>query len=186
MADASRRNTLQINSIDRLGREIDQAVLAAAEEICPRAVQYGERLLRDPALATTLLEEAAATVSRAINLKGDAGAARVRNLQAYIFRAFVRRVNKARRKALLLSNHCPSNAGVHGNPVDLGEDIELKVFVGEFLAKCDSVTRDMFYRRMQGFSWKEIARAHGISTHAAESKFSQALRRMRKKLGLAR
>lgn len=186
MADRSRQSSLCVNAVDRLGRTIDPAVLAAAEEIGPRAVQYAERLLRDPALAANLLEESAATVSRAIKLKGDAGAVRVRNLQAYIFQAFVRRVNKARRKDLLLSNHSPSNTGVHGNPVDLGEDIELKVFVGEFLAKCDSVTRDMFFRRMQGFSWKEIARAHGISTHAAESKFSQALRRTRKKLGLDR
>lgn len=184
MADASRQDTLQINSVDRLGRAIDPAVLAAAEEIALRALHYGERLLRDPALATTLLEEAAATVSRAIKLKGVANAAGVRNLQAYVFRAFVRRVNKTRRKDLLLSNQGASNPRVHDNPADLGEDIELKVLVGEFLARCDFVTRDMFYRRMQGFSWKEIARAHGISTHAAESKFSQALRRVRKKLGL--
>jgi DNA-directed RNA polymerase specialized sigma24 family protein len=169
-----------------LGRTIDPPVLAAAEEIAPRAVQYGERLLRDPALATTLLEESAATVSRAIKLKGDAGPARVGNLQAYIFRAFVRRVNKARRKDLLLSNHCALNPGVHCNLMERGEDIELKVLVGEFLTRCDPVTRDMFYRRMQGFSWKEIARVYGISTHAAESKFSQALQSIRKKLGLHR
>ncbi len=186
MADASRQYSFLINATDRLGREIDHAVLAAAEAIASRAVEYGERLLRDPALATTLLEEAAATVSRAIKLKGDAGVGRVRNLQAYVFRAFVRRVNKTRRRDLLLSNHGFSNSGVHCNSLELCDDIELRVLVGEFLTRCDPVTRDMFYRRMQGFSWKEIARAHGISTHAAESKFSQTLRRIRKKLGLDR
>ncbi|MCI0621606.1 MAG: hypothetical protein L0387_08045 [Acidobacteria bacterium] len=186
MADSSRRMTVQINSIDRLGREIDPAVLAAADEIGPRALQYGERLLRDTALATTLLEEAAATVSRAIKLRGDGGAGGVRNLQAYVFRAFVRRVNKARRRDLLLLNHGGSNPRGHHNPLVLGDEIELRVLVGEFLARCDAVTRDMFYRRMQGFSWKEIAHVHGISAHAAESKFSQALQRVRKKLGLER
>ncbi|MGH9792739.1 MAG: hypothetical protein ACRD5W_16150, partial [Candidatus Acidiferrales bacterium] len=105
MADRSRLSSYCVNAVDRLGRGIDPVVLAAAEEVAPGALQYGERLLRDPALATTLLEESAATVSRAIRLKSDGGATSVRNLQAYVFRAFVRRVNKARRKDLFLSNH---------------------------------------------------------------------------------
>lgn len=184
MADRCRQSTFWINAVDRLGRRIDPSVLAAAEGIASRAVLCGERLLRDPALAITLLEEAAATVSRSIGLKGAAGADRVRNLQAYIFRAFVRRVNKARRKELLLSNHLGSNPRVRQSTVDLGGDIELKVLVDEFLARCDPVTRDTFHRRLQGFSWKEIGRAYGISAHAAESKFSQALQRIREKLGL--
>lgn len=186
MADRSRQSIIWVNAVDRLGRSINPAVLAAAEEVAPRALQYGQRVLLDPAVAATLLEESAATVSRAIKLKGDGGTARIQNLQAYVFRAFVRRVNKARQKDLLLSNRGGLNAGVHHNPVVPSKEIELKVLVSEFLARCDAVTRDMFYRRMQGFSWKEIARVHGISTHAAESKFSQALRRVRKKLGLDR
>ena len=186
MADRSRQSSFWINGVDRLGRGIDPIVLAAAEEVAPGALQYGERLLRDPALATTLLEESAATVSRAIRLNGDRGGIGVRNLQAYVFRAFVRRVNKARRRDVLLSSQGASNPSVPGNPVDLTEDIELKVLVNEFLARCDPVTRDMFYRRIQGFSWKEIAHVHGRSAHAAESKFSQALRRVRKNLGLDR
>lgn len=186
MAERSRLSSLWINTVDRLGRGIDPIVLAATEEIAPGALQYGERLLRDNALAATLLEEAAATVSRAVRLKGNASSDGIRNLQAYIFRTFVRRVNKARRRDIILSNQGTSTPSVHSNPVDRSEDIELNVLVNEFLAKCDPVTRDMFYRRMQGFSWKEIARVYGISTHAAESKFSQALRRVRKKLGLDR
>lgn len=186
MADSSRQTNFWISAVDRLGRAIDPAVLAAAEEIGPRAVLYGERLLHDSASATNLLEEAAATVSLAIKLKGDVGPGRVRNLQAYIFRAFVRLVNKTRRKDLFLSNHGALNPAVCSNVRDVSEDMELRVLVTEFLSRCDPVTRDMFYRRMQGFSWKEIARAHGISTHAAESKFSQALRRVRTKLGLDR
>lgn len=186
MADRSRQSSFWINGVDRLGRGIDPIVLAAAEEVAPGALQYGERLLRDPALAATLLEESAATVSRAVRLKGNASSDGVRNLQAYIFRTFVRRVNKARRRDILLSNQDVSAPSVHSNLVDLSEEIELKVLVNEFLARCDPVTRDMFYRRMHGSSWKEIAGVYGISAHAAESKFSQALRRVRKKLGLER
>ncbi len=186
MADRSRQSSFWISPVDRLGRAIDPVVLAAAEEMGPQAIQYGERLLRDSALATNLLEEAAATVSLAIKLKGEVGPGRVRNLQAYIFRAFARLVNKTRRKDLFLSNQRALDPSVYGNPGEVSEDFELKVLVTEFLTRCDPVTRDMFYRRMQGFSWKEVARVHGISTHAAESKFSQALRRVRAKLGLDR
>jgi len=186
MVDRSRQSILWVNALYRFGRSIRPLVLAAAEEVASRALLYGQRLHLDPALAATLLEEAAATVSRAVRLKGNESSDGIRNLQAYIFRTFVRRVNKARRRDILLSKHGASNPSIHSNPVDLTEDIELKVLVNEFLTRCDPMTRDMFFRRIQGFSWKEIARVYGISTHAAESRFSQALRRVRKKLGLDR
>lgn len=186
MADRSRQSSFWINGVDRLGRGIDPIVLAAAEEVAPGALQYGERLLRDPALAATLFEESAATVSRVLRLKRDGATTRIRNLQAYVFRTFVRRVNRVRQRDLFLLNHSELNAEVHHKAVVTTEEMELRVLVSEFLARCDAVTRDMFYRRMQGFSWKEIGRIHDISAHAAESKFSQALRRVRKKLGLDR
>jgi DNA-directed RNA polymerase specialized sigma24 family protein len=42
----------------------------------------------------------------------------------------------------------------------------------------------MFYRRIEGFSWKEIGRSYGISNDAAKVRFSEALRRIGEKLGL--
>lgn len=183
MADTSRQTSIRLNAVDGLGRRIDPAVLAAAEEIAPRAFHWGERLLRDPALAASLLEEAAATVSRAIRLSRNTGAGVVGNLHGYVFRSFLRRANKVRLKDPLLANPTRVNPAVH-NPVDVAEELELKILMDEFLARCDPVIQDMFFRRMQGFSWKEIGCVHGISAHAAESRFSQALRRVRKKVGL--
>ena len=55
---------------------------------------------------------------------------------------------------------------------------------GGELSCCDPITRDMFIRRNQGFSWKEIGEVYSISAHAAESRFGQALQRVRRKLGL--
>ena len=52
---------VRVNSVDRLGRRIDPVVLNAAEEIGRRALRHAERQLIDPAVAATLLEEAAAT-----------------------------------------------------------------------------------------------------------------------------
>jgi hypothetical protein len=48
-----------LNSVDRLGREIEPAVLSVAQEIGTTAVRYAEKLLGDPAIAITLFGEAA-------------------------------------------------------------------------------------------------------------------------------
>lgn len=176
----------KINGMDRFGREIDPAVLAAAEEIGPRALRYGEKLLHDPALAADLLEESAATVSRVSRARGESGSAPVRNLPSYVFRTFVRRVNRARQKDILLCKHGILALECYCHPSSTVDDIEFEVLLREFLSRCDPATRDMFHRRTHGFSWKEIARVHRTSVHAAEAKFSQSLRRVRRKLGLDR
>src|SRR6266851_2010442 len=75
------------------------------------------------------------------------------------------------------------SAGSH-NSTDPAAELELKILVDELLTRCEPVTRDMFYRRTQGFSWKEIGLSYGISGHAAESRFNQALHKVGVKLGL--
>jgi len=175
---------MRINTVDRLGRSIDPIVWDAAEEIAPRAIRYAEKLLGDPALATDLLEESAAAVSRVLASKNGTGSAPVRNLPPYLFRAFIRRVNRARRKQPTFVELTKENPTVHPNWASPSKHFEYKVLIDEFLTCCDHVTRDMFYRRVRGFSWNEIGRVYGISSHAAESRFSQALQRVRKKLKL--
>ncbi len=69
MADGIRESRFRISPVNRLGRKIDPVVLVAAEEIGRRAIEHAEKLLRDPALATSLLEESAATVTRAVRAK---------------------------------------------------------------------------------------------------------------------
>jgi hypothetical protein len=56
----------RVSPVDRLGRRISPVVLDAAEQIGRRAIEHAEKLLIDPAVAAGLLEEAAATVSRAL------------------------------------------------------------------------------------------------------------------------
>jgi len=60
----------------------------------------------------------------------------------------------------------------------------MKIFLDEFLMQCDPAMRDVLFRRMEGRSWREIGWAYRTSSHAAESKFSQALQKVRAKLGL--
>lgn len=65
-AQTGENGAVRVSPVDQRGRPISPVVLSAAEEISRRAIYHAERLLVDPAVAANLLEEAAATVSRAL------------------------------------------------------------------------------------------------------------------------
>ena len=176
----------QVSPVDRLGRRISPVVLDAAEQIGRRAIQHAEKLLIDPAVAASLLEQTAATVSRALETRRRRMQSDVRDLHSYLFRAFIRRINRIKRRQLILDGAVHAHSVDSHNSTDPRASLELKILVDELLTRCDPVTRDMFYRRIQGFSWKEIGSFYGVSGHAAESRFSQSLRRIAEKLGLGR
>ena len=170
----------QLSPVDRFGRAIDPLVLDAAAQIGLRAMAHAEKLLTDPAIAANLLEECAAAVSRVLQKPRPETDHPIHDLQAYLFRAFIRRVNRTKRRMPSLANQ----ANTSGTDFGAAQNFEEKILVDELLTRCDPITRDMFIRRNQGFSWKEIGEVYSISAHAAESRFSQALQRVRKKLGL--
>lgn len=174
-------NRFQVSPVDRFGRAIDPLVLDAAAQIGPRAMAHAEKLLTDPAIAANLLEECAAAVSRVLQKPRPDTDHPIRDLQAYLFRAFIRRVNRTKRRTPSLAKAANTSAADFG----AAQNFEEKILVNELLTRCDPITRDMFIRRNQGFSWKEIGESYSISAHAAESRFSQALQRVRKKLGVA-
>jgi DNA-directed RNA polymerase specialized sigma24 family protein len=185
MAREVRTNrSFRISPVDRLGRSISPFVVDAAEQIGRRAIQHAENLLIDPAVATTLMEEAAAAVSRAIDRKKQGDQQPVRDLRAYLFRAFIRRVNKTKKRQLMVEDAVRLFSATSPNSTDPLAELELKILVDELLTAGDPVARDMFYRRSQDFSWRDIGSSYGISSHAAESRFSQAIRRLAKRLGL--
>src|SRR5690242_9467119 len=134
MGGGARPNSsFRISPVDRLGRSISPLVLDAAEQIARRAIQHAENLLIDPAVATTLIEEAAAAVSRAIDRKKHGNQQPVRDLRAYLFRAFIRRVNKAKKRQLMVADAVRLfSAGSHNSTDPLAE-LELKILVDELL-----------------------------------------------------
>jgi DNA-directed RNA polymerase specialized sigma24 family protein len=180
MADESLQEQFRISPIDCHGRVIAPEVMSAANQIGGNALRYAEKVLGDPALALSLFEESAATVSRVL-IRQTNDDCKIRNLQAYLFRAFIRRVNRLRRREFLLIGRLSTELR-ESRRSSSAEKLELELLVSEILTRSDAVMRDMFYRRSEGYSWKEIGRAYGISAHAAESRFSQALRKLRKKI----
>lgn len=179
-AQAGGNAAVRVSPMDQRGRPISPLVLSAAEEISRRAIYHAERLLVDPAVAANLLEEAAATVSRALTRNHHDRP--IRDLESYLFRAFLRRINRTKKRQSLLSDAADVDASLSRVSWDPRKTLEMKIFVDELLLQCDPTVRDMLCRRLSGSSWKEVGRAYRISSHAAESKFSQALQKIKRKL----
>jgi DNA-directed RNA polymerase specialized sigma24 family protein len=163
----------QVSPVDKFGRAIDPVVLRAAEELAPRLLMYCQKVVGDPATAANLLEESAAAVSRVFQAKKGPP---IRDIHAYLYRAVVRKVNKGLRRTPRFTD------GLLAGSVDMRAILDRKLLIDELLRSCDPIIREMFYRRVQGFSWGEIGKAYGISGHSAESRFGQALQRIRKRV----
>jgi DNA-directed RNA polymerase specialized sigma24 family protein len=182
MAGAVQSGFFRISPVDRLGRRIDPAVLAAVEQVLPMAVWYGSRMLGDPAVIAKLLEEAAAIVSRRLQLQCSLPERqRIFNVPAYLLICFKRKVNRAKRKEVVTVS-LDETVRPSAACVDPAAQFDLKILADEYLARCDFITIDMYWRRVEGYSWEEIGRTYEMSAHAAEKRFSQAFQQVRAKL----
>jgi len=187
MASGAAPSSFRLNSVDRQGRQIDPAVHAAAETVFPRALEYGTNLLGDTAVVANTLEEVAATVSQLIARRDPPGEpAPIRNLPGYVFRAFVREVKRLKNKELATLDAAIAGQTLAQRLADPSRQLEMEVLVAECLALFDFVERDMCWRRLEGFTWDEIGPVHGLSGHAAEVRFRNAVRAVKEKLALSR
>jgi DNA-directed RNA polymerase specialized sigma24 family protein len=177
--EPTRHLALLLNSVDRLGRTVEAPILSIAQEIAPRAVTYGEKLLGDPALALTLFEEAAATVSRTLRKKATSNKAEIRDLRGYLFRAYLRRINVERKTGVLLESATEEEfAKQAGRASEI--DLDRQILVKELLESCDTFVREIIYLKLEGCSWKEIEERCGIPLNAANLRFSKAIRRLKR------
>src|SRR6266853_666595 len=162
MATGASPSSFRLNSVDRHGRRIDPAVLAAAEAVFPRALEYGTNLLGDAAVVANTLEEVAATVSQLIARRDPPGEpAPIRNLPGYVFRAFVRQVKRLKNKELAVLDAAIAGQTLAQRLADPSRRLEMKVLMDDCLAQFDFEERDMCSRRLAGFTWPEIGKIHG-------------------------
>ena len=162
-------------------------MLAATETVFPRALEYGTNLLGDTAVVANTLEEVAATVSQLIARRDPPGEpAPIRNLPGYVFRAFVREVNRLKSKELAVLDAAIAGQTLAQRLADPSRQLEMKVLVDECLAQFDFTERDMCWRRLEGFTWDQIGPVHGLSGHAAEVRFRNAVRAVKAKLARSR
>ena len=183
MAAEGSSSLFRLNAVDRRGRKIAPAVLEAAEEIYPDALEHGRKLLGDPAVVTNVLEEVAASVSQTAKVKNPVGSPmHGRDLRLYLFRSFLNEINRQKRKVPRFVSL--SDVVAVSNPpwADPLRELEAKMLLEKFLALCEPWMQDMALRRLQGFSWDEIGAVYGVSGHAAQARFSHALRQTRERL----
>ena len=173
----------RVSPMDQRGRPISPRVLTAAEEVRRRAMYHAGKLLIDPAVAANVLEETAAAVSRVLQTK-NTDRNSIRDLESYLFRAFLRRLNRVKKQELLTAQVLEPQAFLSRTAYDPRRTLEMKILVDELLMQFNPMMRDFFCRHVVLSSWREVGRVYGISAHAAESKFSQALQTVKKKLGL--
>ena len=176
MASGASPSSFRLNSVDRHGRQIDPAVLVAAEAVFPRALEHGVNLLGDSAVVANTLEDVAATVSQLIARRDPPGEpAPIRNLPGYVFRAFVRKVKRLKNKELAVLEAAIAGKKLAQRLANPARQLEMKILVDECLAQFDFMERDMCWRRLEGFTWDEIGPVHGLSGHAAEVRFRNAV-----------
>jgi len=180
---AGQNGTMRVSPMDQRGRAISPRVLTAAEEVSRRAMYHAGKLLIDPAVAANVLEEAAAAVSRVLQAK-NTDPNSIRDVESYLFRAFLRRLNRIKKQELLTAQALELQAFLSRISCDPRRTLEVKILVDEMLMQFNPMMRDFFCRHLVLSSWREVGRVYGISAHAAESKFSQAVQTVKKKLGL--
>jgi hypothetical protein len=187
MATDDSTNSLRLNSVDRHGRHIDPAALAAAEAVSRRALELGIKLGVDPAVVANMLEEIAAEASLQLTWRAEVPeAAPIRNLAGYVYRAFGRDINRLKRKEIALLDDDTPRYTLAQRWIDPWRQLQIKILSDECLARFDFEVRDMCSRWMARYSWDEIGKIHGISGHAAELRFWNAVRRIRRQLAKAK
>ena len=139
MADEFLTAKFTMSPMDGRGRRIAPEVLSVANEIRKSALGYAEKKIGDPAVAASLFEEAAAMVSRLL-ARQTGGKPTIRNLHAYLFTAFVRRVNRVRRREALLATRIAQqfHATEKANST---QTAELEILIDEILSRGDPVMR---------------------------------------------
>ena len=170
-----------LNEMDSLGRPIAPDVLSVARKIGPRVIAYAENLIGDSAVAVTCLEEAAASVSAAIEKKQRTGSPAVRDIGAYLFRTFIHMIDKAKQREMNLEQAVQEYGEAQFTPSEENR-AETVVLIDEIMAACDQVSREIVLLRLRDRSWDEIGKHFGISPYAAETRYRKALDRARKTL----
>jgi DNA-directed RNA polymerase specialized sigma24 family protein len=168
-----------VNCVDRLGRPIEPFVLSVAQESAPQALSYVQKYLADPCVAINLLEEAAATVSQAVLAKRASDLPPIRDMRAYLYRAFLRRVSAYRQAELQMEDALEDQFWlIEGKSFD--EIAEARLLLKQILRMCDRKTRWIVWERIEGRSWDEIAYDMAMSNRAARLHYSRSVRKLRR------
>jgi RNA polymerase sigma factor (sigma-70 family) len=145
---------------------------------------YARRHQQDSARAADILEAVILALSRARRTNGELDAP-IRNLDNYLYLAFVRRLNRELAKEPHIEtvgslHDLDALSGIRTSPVS--PFIEDKLLIEELMDYMDERTRHMFSLRMMGYSWAEIARILNNTANNAQVLFNQGLKKARSRV----
>ena len=174
------------------GREPDEtekALTAAALRVWPRARAYARRALRDTSVAdessiiSTAWEGALQSVLKSLRRRFQTGP--VRDLDSYVFGAFIRRLKKVRQRERVVEYVATNqellalrNAQDWDWVIELENTLELKKLVNQM----DNWMKEVYFRRTFNHSWRRIAKDLGMTEHQAKTRFADGLKKIRKRI----
>ncbi|MGB8770443.1 MAG: hypothetical protein WCC92_12550 [Candidatus Korobacteraceae bacterium] len=173
----------------------DDELKVAASRLWRRVQAQARKKLpnSDPDDSTTLAaevwESVLQSVSRTFQRRREARS-RIADLDAYLFRIFLHRFNRALRRERRRQETVeavPSTRELEKLPGtqdwSSARDLERWLEVQEVMEKMDSWTRDVFAARLYGFTWREIAERRGLNENQAKLRFRNAVRKLAALLG---
>jgi DNA-directed RNA polymerase specialized sigma24 family protein len=167
---------------DESGASIEADVVDAARRNWARVLAYARRHHQDPAQAADILEAVLLSLSRARKTNGKL-CRPIRNLDNYLYLAFVRRLNRE----LAKEPHIESVGSLHDLDALSGirtppasPFIEDDLLIEELMGYMDERTRRMFSLRHMGYSWNEIAPILKNTANNAQVLFNQGVKKVRR------
>lgn len=169
---------------DASGTAVETDLLDAARRNWARMLSYAQRFQQDPSTSADILEEILLALSRARRARRGL-VNPIRNLNSYLYVAFVRRLNrrvsrqpKIQYVGSLQDLDSLSAIQSRGTPPAVEEDL----LVTELLQYTNQRTRQMFFLRMSGYSWKEVARILRTSANSAQVLFYNGIGKARSRV----
>jgi len=169
---------------DESGTTIETELVDAARRNWARVLAYAQRHQQDSSRAADILEAVLLSLSRAKRAHAKLGSS-IRNLDNYLYSAFVRRLNRQLAKqphietvGSLQDLDALTGIGTPGaSPL-----IEDELLIKELMGYMNERTRRMFSLRMSGYSWKEIARRLRTTVNNAQVLFNYGLGKARSRI----
>lgn len=166
---------------DASGKAVETDLLDAARRTWTRMLSYAQRFQQDPSTSADILEDVILALSRARRTRRGL-CNPIRNLDSYLYVAFVRRLNRLASREPKIQyvgslQDLDSFSGIQtrGTP----PTVEDELLVTELLQYTNHRTRQMFFLRMSGYSWKEVARILRTTANSAQVLFNNGMGKAR-------
>lgn len=168
--------------VHKSGTAFKKCIVEAALKNWDRLREYAARERIDSSFAADIVESIVNSMSAGRN---HSGKSTVRNPESYIYARFTRRI-----KRLAVKERRIDYAGTlrELESYEGAQDWEWRLRIdntiqaAEAIGYMDERTRRTYLRRMQGFSWKVIAKKQGVSVNTAIKSYSRGLARVRERM----